>query len=181
MPITQAVPETDRLLGSRPQAHSHVGAGLLAKAVCQAINALTDTPSSRASPLPQLICVHSFFCCLLIEIPPRARRHFAPRPAFAAAPPVRLPRSGRRPARPVAPRHAPAGTVRPTGDDRYSGGSHRHQRSAGRETQAGPGPARRYATAAARAVQAVPVDVPVLPAQPRRHFELGAAGFAAPG
>ncbi|KAB0501442.1 hypothetical protein F7R14_21670 [Pseudomonas lini] len=30
-----------------------VGAGLLAKAVCQAISALTDTPSSRASPLPQ--------------------------------------------------------------------------------------------------------------------------------
>ncbi|TVT89235.1 hypothetical protein FPT15_21100 [Pseudomonas sp. RGB] len=31
---------------------SNVGAGLLAKAVCQAVNVLTDLPSSRASPLP---------------------------------------------------------------------------------------------------------------------------------
>ncbi|TBN39589.1 hypothetical protein EYC95_20770 [Pseudomonas sp. BGI-2] len=32
----------------------HVGAGLLAKAVCQATSMSTDTPSSRASPLPQV-------------------------------------------------------------------------------------------------------------------------------
>ena len=32
-----------------------MGAGLLAKAVDQPMNLLTDTPSSRASPLPQLI------------------------------------------------------------------------------------------------------------------------------
>ncbi|KAB0503276.1 hypothetical protein F7R14_16005 [Pseudomonas lini] len=33
----------------------HVGAGLLAKAVCQATLMLADTPSSRASPLPQVL------------------------------------------------------------------------------------------------------------------------------
>ncbi|MDT9678522.1 hypothetical protein F6R97_28895 [Pseudomonas sp. JV414] len=32
----------------------HVGAGLLAKAVCQATSMLTVPPSSRASPLPQV-------------------------------------------------------------------------------------------------------------------------------
>src|SRR5471030_2651654 len=31
-----------------------VGAGLLAKAVCQLMHVLTDTPPSRASPLPHL-------------------------------------------------------------------------------------------------------------------------------
>ncbi|RBL70357.1 hypothetical protein C3E98_014925 [Pseudomonas sp. MWU13-2625] len=32
----------------------HVGAGLLAKASCQAIDVSTDPPHSRASPLPQV-------------------------------------------------------------------------------------------------------------------------------
>ncbi|KZN17134.1 hypothetical protein A1D17_13560 [Pseudomonas fluorescens] len=40
------------MIGS-PQ--STVGAGLLAKAVYQATFMLTDTPSSRASPLPQVL------------------------------------------------------------------------------------------------------------------------------
>ncbi|KAA0980017.1 hypothetical protein E3W21_21830 [Pseudomonas sp. F01002] len=35
----------------------HVGAGLLAKALCQSTLMLADIPSSRASPLPHLICV----------------------------------------------------------------------------------------------------------------------------
>ncbi|PMZ76842.1 hypothetical protein C1X65_09095 [Pseudomonas sp. FW305-70] len=33
-----------------------VGAGLLAKAVCHPTFMSTDTPSSRASPLPQFLC-----------------------------------------------------------------------------------------------------------------------------
>ncbi|TPG78498.1 hypothetical protein EAH78_13120 [Pseudomonas arsenicoxydans] len=33
-----------------------VGAGLLAKAVCQSIFMLNGTPLSRASPLPHLLC-----------------------------------------------------------------------------------------------------------------------------
>ncbi|AUO25108.1 hypothetical protein C0058_25180 [Pseudomonas sp. NC02] len=33
-----------------------MGAGLLAKAVGQPMHPLTDTPLSRASPLPHLIC-----------------------------------------------------------------------------------------------------------------------------
>jgi len=42
-------------LTSKPRHGSkNVGAGLLAKAVCQAPNASTDTPPSRANPLPQL-------------------------------------------------------------------------------------------------------------------------------
>ncbi|CAI8972838.1 conserved hypothetical protein [Pseudomonas sp. IT-P260] len=36
---------------------SNVGASLLAKALCQSIMKLTDTPPSRAGSLPQLICV----------------------------------------------------------------------------------------------------------------------------
>ncbi|RTY02777.1 hypothetical protein EJ576_05585 [Pseudomonas sp. C 49-2] len=38
--------------GSRHCTKPNVGAGLLAKAVCQ-IHSVTDTPPSRASPLPQ--------------------------------------------------------------------------------------------------------------------------------
>ncbi|PQP02586.1 hypothetical protein C5612_18510 [Pseudomonas frederiksbergensis] len=34
-----------------------VGAGLLAKAVCQTTSILTVPPSSRASPLPQGLCL----------------------------------------------------------------------------------------------------------------------------
>ncbi len=42
-------------LTSKPRHGSkNVGAGLLAKALCQALNASADTPPSRASPLPQL-------------------------------------------------------------------------------------------------------------------------------
>ncbi|HCS46625.1 MAG TPA: hypothetical protein DIW52_28130 [Pseudomonas sp.] len=42
-----------------PQQHrTLVGAGLLANAVCQSASSVTDTPHSRASPLPQGI-VHS--------------------------------------------------------------------------------------------------------------------------
>ncbi|PMU33413.1 hypothetical protein C1X89_28100 [Pseudomonas sp. GP01-A8] len=33
----------------------NVGAGLLAKAVCQSPSSLTDPPSSRASPLPHSV------------------------------------------------------------------------------------------------------------------------------
>ncbi|PJK35892.1 hypothetical protein CWC48_12040 [Pseudomonas sp. S10E 269] len=33
----------------------YVGAGLLAKAVCQPASVSTDTPLSRASPLPQVL------------------------------------------------------------------------------------------------------------------------------
>ncbi|PTC20509.1 hypothetical protein C0J26_05915 [Pseudomonas baetica] len=36
---------------------SNVGASLLAKALCQSIFKLTDTPPSRAGSLPQLTCV----------------------------------------------------------------------------------------------------------------------------
>jgi hypothetical protein len=44
-----------------PEKHrkTNVGAGLLANAVGQATLMSTDTASSRASPLPQLICVVS--------------------------------------------------------------------------------------------------------------------------
>jgi hypothetical protein len=35
-----------------------VGAGLLANAVCQSTFMLFDTPHSRASPLPQVLCRH---------------------------------------------------------------------------------------------------------------------------
>ncbi|KAB0508539.1 hypothetical protein F7R14_02520 [Pseudomonas lini] len=38
---------------------STVGAGLLANAVGQSTLISTDTPSSRASPLPQGLCAHS--------------------------------------------------------------------------------------------------------------------------
>ncbi|PYY68963.1 hypothetical protein CRX42_19015 [Pseudomonas jessenii] len=34
-----------------------MGAGLLAKAVCQSTSLLNDTPHSRASPLPHGVCV----------------------------------------------------------------------------------------------------------------------------
>ncbi|KAA8742573.1 hypothetical protein FE275_06070 [Pseudomonas koreensis] len=39
--------------GRSGAARSPVGAGLLAKALCQTPKILTDTPHSRASPLPQ--------------------------------------------------------------------------------------------------------------------------------
>ncbi|TVT87699.1 hypothetical protein FPT15_27895 [Pseudomonas sp. RGB] len=39
-----------------------MGAGLLANAVCQSTNLPTDTPPSRASPLPQLKGVACFIC-----------------------------------------------------------------------------------------------------------------------
>ncbi|AWM93386.1 hypothetical protein DJ564_22690 [Pseudomonas sp. 31-12] len=46
--------------GSCAWQRSTVGAGLLAKASCQSTSALTDTPPSRASPLPQLdLCFSS--------------------------------------------------------------------------------------------------------------------------
>ncbi|TKK00477.1 hypothetical protein PflCFBP13514_25680 [Pseudomonas fluorescens] len=38
----------------------NVGAGLLAKAVCQLQNVLTDPPPSRASPLPHLVLCKGF-------------------------------------------------------------------------------------------------------------------------
>ncbi|OWP72205.1 hypothetical protein CEC48_08205 [Pseudomonas sp. K2I15] len=46
---------------SREQRRSNVGAGLLAKAVDQPPNASTDTPHSRASPLPQWMCGVAYF------------------------------------------------------------------------------------------------------------------------
>jgi hypothetical protein len=40
-----------------------VGAGLLAKTVCQSKYLLTDTPLSRASPLPLGLCVGYLHSC----------------------------------------------------------------------------------------------------------------------
>ncbi|KAF2391756.1 hypothetical protein FX983_06241 [Pseudomonas frederiksbergensis] len=52
--------------GSLPQCsvfrRSPVGAGLLAKAECQSPSMVNEQASSRASPLPQGICVGSRFC-----------------------------------------------------------------------------------------------------------------------
>ena len=43
-----------------------VGAGVLAKAVYQSVNLLTDTPYSRASPLPQFDPIpHLDWWCVL--------------------------------------------------------------------------------------------------------------------
>ncbi|KAB0510295.1 hypothetical protein F7R05_26625 [Pseudomonas koreensis] len=67
---------------------------LLAIAVYQTIKMSNDRPLSRADSLLQGY-VPSPFYRPLIEIPPRARRHSAPRPAFAPAPPVRLSGAGR--------------------------------------------------------------------------------------
>ncbi|MBD0681412.1 hypothetical protein CGA21_22500 [Pseudomonas sp. PSB11] len=41
----------------------NVGAGLLAKKPCQSIKMATDTPLSRASPLPQGMCGGAQIAC----------------------------------------------------------------------------------------------------------------------
>ncbi|SNY13357.1 Uncharacterised protein [Pseudomonas fluorescens] len=43
----------------RPERDQPVGAGLLAKAECQAMHQVTGRPSSRASPLPHFDCISS--------------------------------------------------------------------------------------------------------------------------
>ena len=53
-----------------------VGAGLLAKAVCQSLKRVADLPPSRASPLPQLTCIPR----LEWGLPP-ANASAAPRPS----------------------------------------------------------------------------------------------------
>src|SRR3989344_220784 len=110
-----------------------------------------------------------------------ARRHFAPRLALAAAPPVRLPCPARFAAQCLAARCTAARAVWSTRDDRHPDRGDRAQRRAGRQAQARPAITGRPIAAAARTVQAVPVDRAVLPAQPGRHPELGAASAAAPG
>src|SRR5690606_16394681 len=104
-----------------------------------------------------------------------------PRPALALAPPVRLPRPGRRAGRRTATGRAPARAVRPPRSDRRAGRNQRPQRVARGQVEGRARTARPAPPAAAHAVPAVPVDGAVLPAQPRRHPELGAAGAAAPG
>ncbi|PNB74109.1 hypothetical protein C1X64_11440 [Pseudomonas sp. GW456-E7] len=57
-----------------------MGAGLLAKASCQSTLMLSDTPLSRASPLPQSFCV-----CCRISGDPRPRQS-TPTPPTTPAP-----------------------------------------------------------------------------------------------
>ncbi|OWP72189.1 hypothetical protein CEC48_09455 [Pseudomonas sp. K2I15] len=45
-----------------------MGAGLLAKAVCQSLDRLAESPFSRASPLPQGICGDQAACCSFFRL-----------------------------------------------------------------------------------------------------------------
>ncbi len=49
-----------------PNSDQTVGAGLLAKAVCQSMNRVTDPAPSRASSLPHLGCIPMFKPCPLL-------------------------------------------------------------------------------------------------------------------
>src|SRR3990167_936250 len=137
-------------------------------------------PEHRRDARPAVACLRAKIAALPLE-PLRARRDSAPRLALAAAPPVRLPCPARCAAQCLAARCAAARAVWSTRDDRHPDRSDRTQRSPSRQAQTRPATARRPIAAAARTVQAVPVDRAVLPAQPGRHPELGTASAAAPG
>jgi hypothetical protein len=62
MPITQAVASTDRLLGSRPNTPSFVGASLLAKALYQAYKCWL-MQLYREQARSYKLCAKSFIAC----------------------------------------------------------------------------------------------------------------------